>query len=117
VTALFPSFLSGLSGARLRTATLRESNHPRPAHDRCPTILTYVTNHWDRRLAKVEHHEGELLPRVGFIVTNLTLPSRPVMRFYNKRGTVMQLIKEGNQAVKMTRLSCHRFRSNEVGCG
>ena len=67
-----------------------------------------------RVVAKVEHHEGELLPRVGFIVTNLTLPSRAVVRFYNKRGTTEQWIKEGKQAVKMTRLSCHRFRSNEV---
>ena len=57
---------------------------------------------------------GELFPRVGFIVTNLTLPSRAVVRFYNKRGTTEQWIKEGKQAVKMTRLSCHRFRSNEV---
>jgi hypothetical protein len=38
-------------------------------------------------------------------------PSAP---FYNKRGTAEQWIKEGKQAVKMTRLSCHRFRSNEV---
>jgi len=37
-----------------------------------------------------------------------------VVRFYNKRGTAEQWIKEGKQAVKMTRLSCHRFRSNEV---
>ena len=51
---------------------------------------------------------------MGFIVTNLTLPSRAVVRFYNKRGTAEQWIKEGKQAVKMTRLSCHRFRSNEV---
>ena len=67
-----------------------------------------------RVVAKVEHHPGELFPRVGFIVTNLTLPSRVVVRFYNKRGTAEQWIKEGKQAVKMTRLSCHRFRSNEV---
>ena len=67
-----------------------------------------------RMVAKVEHHPGELFPRVGFIVTNLTLPSRAVLRFYNKRGTAEQWIKEGKQAVKMTRLSCHRFRSNEV---
>lgn len=67
-----------------------------------------------RVVAKVEHHLGELFPRVGFIVTNLTLPSRVVVRFYNKRGTAEQWIKEGKQAVKMTRLSCHRFRSNEV---
>jgi len=40
--------------------------------------------------------------------------SRAVVRFYNKRGTAEQWIKEGKGAVKMTRLSCHRFRSNEV---
>ncbi len=54
---------------------------------------------------------------MGFIVTNLTLPSRAVVRLYNKRGTAevaAATIKEGKQAVKMTRLSCHRFRSNEV---
>jgi hypothetical protein len=37
-----------------------------------------------RVVAKVEHHPWELFPRVGFIVTNLTLPSRAVVRFYNK---------------------------------
>src|ERR1700694_4791393 len=67
-----------------------------------------------RVVAKVEHHAGELYPRVGFIVTNLTLPSRAVVRFYNKPRTAEQWIKEGRQAVKMPRLSCHRFRSNEV---
>src|ERR1017187_1891436 len=67
-----------------------------------------------RVVAKVEFHCGELFPRVGFIVTNLTAESRAVVRFYNKRGTAEQWIKEGKQAVKMTRLSCHRFRSNQV---
>ena len=67
-----------------------------------------------RVVAKVEFHFGELFPRVGFIVTNLETDSRAVVRFYNKRGTAEQRIKEGKQAVKMTRLSCHRFRSNEV---
>ena len=67
-----------------------------------------------RVVAKVEFHAGELFPRVGFIVTNLDTDSRAVVRFYNKRGTAEQWIKEGKQAVKMTRLSCHRFRSNEV---
>jgi len=67
-----------------------------------------------RIVAKVEHHRGELFPRVGFIVTNMTLPSRSVVRFYNKRGTAEQWIKEGKQATHWTRLSCHRFRANEV---
>jgi len=31
-----------------------------------------------RVVAKVEHHAGELFPRVGFLVTNLSLPSRAV---------------------------------------
>ena len=72
----------------------------------------------DRRMvAKVEHHPGELFPRVGFIVTNLTLPSRAVVRFYNQRGPAEQWIKEGKQAVKMTRLSCHRSGPTRCGCG
>ncbi|MGD1158430.1 MAG: IS1380 family transposase [Terriglobia bacterium] len=67
-----------------------------------------------RVVAKVEFHFGELFPRVGFIVTNLETDSQAVVRFYNKRGTAEQWIKEGKQAIKITRLSCHRFRSNEV---
>ena len=43
-----------------------------------------------RVVAKVEFHVGELFPRVGFIVTNLSLPSRAVVRFYNKRGTAVE---------------------------
>ncbi len=67
-----------------------------------------------RVVAKIEFHFGELCPRVGFIVTNLETDSRAVVRFYNQRGTAEQWIKEGKQAVQMTRLSCHRSRSNEV---
>lgn len=77
----------------------------------------YQAQSWSkprRIVAKVEHHPGELFPRVGFIVTNMSLPSRSVVRFYNKRGTAEQWIKEGKQATHWTRLSCHRFRANEV---
>ncbi len=91
----------------------------RPSHK--PVVwykgFLYQAERWKtarRVVAKVEHHAGELFPRVGFIVTNMSLPSRDVVRFYNKRGTCEQWIKEGKQAVKLTRLSCHRFRSNEV---
>jgi hypothetical protein len=47
-------------------------------------------------------------------VTNLAADSRAVVRFYNKGGTAEQWIKEGKLAVNWTRLSCHRFRRNEV---
>jgi hypothetical protein len=70
-----------------------------------------------RVVAKVEFHAGELFPRLGFIVTNTQLANRKVVHFYNQRGKAEQWIKEGKQAVKMTRLSCHRFRGNEVWCG
>ena len=77
----------------------------------------YQAASWTRArrvVAKVDFHFGELFPRVGFIVTNFRTSSRAVVRFYNKRGTAEQWIKEGKQAVAMTRLSCHRFRANEV---
>jgi hypothetical protein len=51
-----------------------------------------------------------IVSRVGFIVTNLGTSSQAVVRFYNKRGMAEQWIKEDKQA----RLSCHRFRANEV---
>ena len=47
-------------------------------------------------------------------VTNVALPSRSVVRFYNKRSTAEQWIKEGKQATHWAWLSCHRFRANEV---
>jgi len=65
-------------------------------------------------VAKVEWYPGELYPRVGFIVTNMTRPAERVVRFYNGRGTAEQHIKEGNNAIKWTRLSCSRFRHNAV---
>jgi hypothetical protein len=53
-------------------------------------------------IAKIEHHVGELFPRVGFIVTTLTGTSRAVVRFYNQRGTAEQWIKEGKEATHWT---------------
>jgi len=77
----------------------------------------YQAASWDiprRVVAKVEWHAGELFPRVGFIVTNLRWKSSNVVRFYNKRGTAEQWIKEGKYALKWTRLSCHDFMDNQV---
>ena len=77
----------------------------------------YQAKSWDRPrrvVAKVEWHKGELFPRVGFIVTNLHRPAKRVVRFYNQRGTAEQWIKEGKNALKWTRLSCHDFEDNQV---
>jgi len=51
---------------------------------------------------------------VVFIVTTLTGANRAIVHFYNQRGTAQQWIKEGKAATHWTRLSCHRFRGNEV---
>ena len=67
-----------------------------------------------RVIAKVEWHQGELLPRIGFIVTNMTSSPEAVVHFYNRRGTCEQDIKEGKHALAWTRLSCSRFSSNRV---
>jgi hypothetical protein len=37
-----------------------------------------------------------------------------VLRFYNQRVTAEQWIKEGKNAVRWTRLSCHNFVDNQV---
>ncbi len=79
--------------------------------------FSYQAGTWDkarRVVAKVEWHPGELYPRVGFIVTNLSRPAARVTKFYNGRGTAEQCIKEGKNAINWTRLSCHSFRNNEV---
>ena len=74
----------------------------RPCH--APLVrdrsVQYQAASWDRPrrvIAKVEHHLGELFPRVGFIVTTLTGTNRAVVHFYNQRGTAEQWIKEGKK--------------------
>jgi len=77
----------------------------------------YQAGSWDkprRVVAKIEWHAGELFPRIGFIVTNLRWKSSNVVKFYNKRGTAEQWIKEGKYALNWTRLSCHDFVDNQV---
>ena len=91
----------------------------RPSHK--PKVFfhsfQYQAKSWQhsrRVVAKIEWHAGELFPRVGFIVTNLTKHSKNVVKFYNGRGTAEQWIKEGKNAVKWTKLSCHTFKDNQT---
>ena len=77
----------------------------------------YRAESWDharRVVAKIEWHQGELFPRVGFVVTNRAGTPKSVVNFYNQRGTAEQWIKEGKYAVRWTRLSCHSFDANQV---
>ena len=67
----------------------------------------YQAKSWQqarRVVAKIEWHAGELFPRVGFIVTNLSWRSKNVVKFYNGRGTAEQ----------WTKLSCRTFKDNQA---
>ena len=100
-------------GYLLKRPVGRPSNEVRRFH----ANFTYQAGSWikpRRVIAKVEWHPGELYPRVGFIVTNLSRPAERVVAFYNKRGTCEQWIKEGKGAIKWTRLSCRTFAANAV---
>ena len=107
------TILQGHVAPLLKRPVGRPPNHVQRFH----ASFSYQAGSWDKKrrvVAKVEWHPGELYPRVGFIVTNLTRPARRVVAFYNQRGPAEQHIKEGKNAIVWTRLSCRRFRNNEV---
>jgi hypothetical protein len=88
-------------GYLLKRPVGRPPNEVRRFHAK----FSYRAGSWTkprRVIAKVEWHPGELYPRVGFIVTNLSRPVDRVVAFYNKRGTCEQWIKEGKGAINWT---------------
>ena len=54
---------------------------------------------------KVEFHSGELFPRVGFIVTNLELPSRAVVQF------TLEAANAENPAARLHAVAVRRMNS------
>src|ERR1700730_6810281 len=80
------SVLQGRIGYLLTRPVGRPTNEVRCYY----ANFTYQAGSWRkprRVIAKVEWHPGELYPRVGFIVTNMSRPAERVVAFYNKRGT------------------------------
>src|SRR6266404_4624977 len=102
--------LVGSPFTRIKPAYLPSAIEPR-SWSMCKPVVwykgfLYQAATWKtarRVVAKVEHHAGELFPRVGFIVTNLNLPSRAVVRFYNKR------VQRSNGSRRASR--------QHIGCG
>jgi Transposase DDE domain group 1 len=77
----------------------------------------YQAASWGRPrwvVANVEWHQGELFPRVGFLVTNLWAKPEGVVHVYHGRGIAEPWMKAGKYALKWTRRSCHRFVANQV---
>ncbi len=107
------SVLQGQIGHLLR----RPRGRPPLEVRRYYASFSYRAGSWSRMrrvVAKVEWHPGELYPRVGFVVTNLSRPAERIVAFYNQRGTAEQWIKEGKNAIRWTRLSYRSFRANAV---
>lgn len=111
--------LQGHIAHLLKRPVGRPSMHVQRFHAR----YSYQARSWSRKrhvVAQVEWYLGELYPRVGFIVTNLTRPANRIVAFYNPRGTAEQWIKEGKEgkegknALKWTRLSCSAMQANPV---
>jgi hypothetical protein len=58
---------------------------------------------------------GELVPRVGFIVTNMSRPAERAVAFYNKRGTASNGSKRAK--VRSSGRGYHAGRSPPMSCG
>ncbi len=58
-----------------------------------------------------------MLPRVGFIGTNLSRPAERVVAFYNQRGTAEQHISKGKNAINLTRVPRQRGTSSAARAG
>jgi len=102
---------------RIAHLLTRRPGRPSNTVERHYANFSYQAGSWSkprRVVAKVEWHPGDLFPRVGFVVTTLTVSDERVFEFYNLRGTAEQSIKEGKQALKWTRLSCKSFKANAV---
>ena len=86
---------------RISHLLTRPVGRPSKQAQRLYHSFEYQAQSWSRSrqvVAKVEWHDGELFPRVGFIVTNLRGGAKPIVDFYNQRGTAEQWIKEGKHA-------------------
>ncbi|MCH9020763.1 MAG: IS1380 family transposase [Proteobacteria bacterium] len=104
-------------GAKIGHLLKRRPGRPSLSVERHFASFSYRAESWDtgrRVVAKVEWHPGELLPQVGFLITNLSVPAERVFDFYNRRATAEQWIKEGKYAIRWTRLSCRSFAANAV---
>ncbi|MEW6261927.1 MAG: transposase [Thermodesulfobacteriota bacterium] len=79
--------------------------------------FNYQVGSWSkprRVVCKIERHQGELFPRVGFIGTNSRLPSKEVVKTYNGRANVENRIKEGKNTLRWDKTSCQMFDANQA---
>jgi hypothetical protein len=77
----------------------------------------YQANSWDharRVVVKMERSAGELVFQFTFIVTNMELSPRNIIRFYFQRGHMENFIKEAKNGFACNKMSSTDFESNVV---
>jgi hypothetical protein len=110
------------SNARLQSAAQAMADpllnpdklHERQVHYR---EFQYKADKWNRArrvVVKMERPAGEFLFQFTFIVTNMTLQPRNVIRFYFQRGHMENFIKEAKNGFACGTLSSTDFESNAM---
>ncbi|WAH38849.1 IS1380 family transposase [Alicyclobacillus dauci] len=91
-----------------------ERLHKRQVHYR---EFMYQASSWEharRVVVKMERPAGELLFQFTFIVTNMTLQPKNIIRFYCQRGHMENFIKEAKNGFACDKMSSTDFEANVV---
>jgi hypothetical protein len=75
----------------------------------------YKASSWniERRVCfKIQRKTGELLPNCAFVVTSMDAIPKDVIKFYSKRGTMENFIKEAKLDFSMDTLSHSSYMAN-----
>ncbi|MCK4261037.1 MAG: IS1380 family transposase [Halanaerobiales bacterium] len=75
----------------------------------------YRAKSWDKErrvVCKIQRKTGELLPSYTFVVTSMKASAKDVIRFYSKRGTMENFIKEAKLDFGMDTLSHSSYIAN-----
>ena len=76
----------------------------------------YQAKSWDyarRVICKIEKRSDELFVRHTFIVTNMSLSPREIVKFYSNRGRMENFIKESKNSFGFAMMSSHSMLVNE----
>lgn len=108
------------SNARLQSAAQTMADqvlNPKKLHERQIHYreFMYKADKWSRArrvVVKMERPAGELVFQFTFIVTNMTLSPRNVIRFYFQRGHMENFIKEAKNGFACHKMSSTGFETN-----
>lgn len=77
----------------------------------------YRKQTWDKErsmMAKIEWIEGELFPKIGFVVTDSKLPAGKVVKVSTARCDMEKRIQEGGNTLRWDKTSCLQFAANQA---